>query len=97
MIKVCSLAVQIDLLIREDKESLASMATYAEDEPTAQRELHGRLVEATRTFNALYSGDYGSEDRTDMKVASQMQNKLHNLRAKVSISSKKVALDADVL
>lgn len=97
MIKICSLAVQIDLLIQEDKDSLASMAIYAEDEPTAQRELHGRLIDATRTFNALYNGDYGSENRIEMKVASQMQKRLHSLRANVSISSKEDALHADVL
>lgn len=89
IIQTCYLAVQIDVLIREDKETLANMVTYAEDEPTAQRELHNRLVEATRMLNALYSGDYGSEDRTDMNVASQMQNKMHDLRAKVSIPSGK--------
>ena len=79
------LAVQIDAVIREDKNSLARMAVYAEDEPTAQRELQNRLAEATRAFQALYVGDYGSEDRAAMRVASKLKNLMHALRPSVRL------------
>lgn len=79
------LALQIDALIKEDNLALGSMASYAEDEPTAQRELQSRLAAATRAFQALYHGDFGSEDRADMKVSVQVKTRVHALRQNVSL------------
>lgn len=82
--EICLLAVQIDAVIMEDKNSLARVPVYAEDEPTAQRELQNRLAEATRAFQKLYNGDYGSEDAA-MRVASKLKNLMHALRPSVRL------------
>ena len=61
-------------------DTLGSMAVHAEDEPTAQHELQRILAEATRKFQALYSRDYGVENR-------RIKDKMDALRADVSFSN----------